>query len=283
VSRRVLAVAAWLALLGTSQAVAQNEAELVSHTAFRVCADPSDLPFSNDKGQGFENRIASLIAGDFKLPVQYTFFPDSQGFVRATLMKDLCDVVMGTAVGSDEMSTTEPYYYTAYMIVTRDADHVTATSLGDPALAGKRFGLIGGTPPTDLMVKYDLMDQAKIYPLMVDTRVDQPSRAMLQDLMDHRIDAALIWAPFAGYFIATEHLPLHAAFLDGHGSSVRLDYHIAMGVRPGATDFRRALNRAILRHRPEITGILQSYGIPLLDEQGQPIPPPPPSVAKNPP
>ncbi|MDE8343389.1 MAG: hypothetical protein POG24_06185, partial [Acidocella sp.] len=148
---RLAALGLGLALLLARQALAQEEAELVSPDRFRVCADPADLPFSNDKGEGFENKIAVLIGTDMHKPVRYTFFPDSQGFIRATLMKDRCDVVMGTAVGNTDVTTTAPYYYTGYVIVTRAADHITATRLNDPALAGKRFGLIDETPPTNLL------------------------------------------------------------------------------------------------------------------------------------
>jgi quinoprotein dehydrogenase-associated probable ABC transporter substrate-binding protein len=250
------------------QAHAQAHAELVSATELRVCADPHDLPLSNDKGEGFENKIAELIAHDLNVPVAYTYFPDSQGFVRATLLKDRCDVIMGTVVGVGDMATTEPYYHTGYMLVTRTADHITAANVGDPALAGKRFGLIGGTPPTDLLVEHNLLDQTALYSLMVDTRVDQPSHTMLQDLVAKKIDVGLLWGPFVGYYTKQEHLPLQAVLLDGAGSKVRLDYHIAMGVRESDTEFRRKLNQAIERHEADITKILQDYGVPLLDEQG---------------
>ena len=251
---------------------AQDVAQLVSRTALRVCADPHDLPFSNEQQQGFENKIADLVGKSMGLPVQYTWFPDSQGFLRATLMRDRCDVVVGTVVGNTDVSTTEPYYHTGYMIVTRDEDHITATNLGDPSLASKRFGLIAETPPTNLLVQHNLMDQTHIYPLVIDTRVNQPSHDMLQDLVAHKIDAALLWGPFAGYYIHHDNLKLHAAFLDAKTSGgIRLDYHIAMGVRPSDTDFRRALNRVIAKQTAGIAAILTDFGIPMLDEQGRAI------------
>ena len=269
--RKELLLGVGLALLAANPVVAQTRAELVSTTALRVCADPSDLPFSNDKGEGFENKIADLVAGDMHLPVKYTFFPDSQGFIRATLDKDLCDVVMGTAVGNSDVTTTQPYYYTGYVIVTRAVDHLDANKLSDPEFATRKFGLIDETPPTNLLLKYDLMDQTKVYPLIVDTRVTKPSRQMLEDLVSHRIDVALVWGPFAGYYIKHDHLPLHMVFLDGENSPVRLDYHIAMGVRNDAIDFRRALNAEITKRKTDITAILEQYDVPMLDEMGRPI------------
>jgi quinoprotein dehydrogenase-associated probable ABC transporter substrate-binding protein len=201
-----------LTISSASPAIAQETAGLASPSAFRVCADPHDLPFSDTQGDGFENKIAELVAHDLKLPVQYTFFPDSQGFVRATLLKDRCDVIMGIAVGAGDITTTSAYYHTGDMMVTRDADHITANTVGEPALAGKQFGLIGGTPPTNLLVAHDLMDQTHLYDLMIDTRVEQPAHTMLTDLVAKRIDVGLLWGPFAGYYIKHDHLPLHTVF-----------------------------------------------------------------------
>src|SRR5579859_140009 len=125
-------------------------ADLVPRTTLRVCADPSDLPFSNDKKEGFENKIADVIAQDLGVPVAYVWFPRIGAFTRQTLQKRLCDLVMGTVSGDDEMDTTTPYYHSGYMIVSRADAGIAATSLGDPALADKRVGLIASTPPTDL-------------------------------------------------------------------------------------------------------------------------------------
>ena len=248
---------------------AQLSTDLVSRSEFRVCADPHNLPFSNDKQAGFENKIAELIAKDLNEPVGYTWFPQTVGFVRNTLLADRCDVVMGTVAAGEMMDDTNPYYRSAYMIVTRADDNIAATSLADSALAGKRFGLIAGTPPTDLLLKHKLLAQTASYSLLIDTRNESPSRQMLQDLIDKEIDVALLWGPYAGYFIAEEHLPLHAALLASEPNGPKLDYYIAMGVRPGETAWRRTLNRSILKHQDEITRILLDYHVPLLDAQNR--------------
>ena len=248
---------------------AQLSTDLVSRSEFRVCADPHNLPFSNDKQAGFENKIAELIAKDLNEPVGYTWFPQTVGFVRNTLLADRCDVVMGTVSAGEMMDDTNPYYRSAYMIVTRADDNIAATSLADSALAGKRFGLIAGTPPTDLLLKHNLLAQTASYSLLIDTRYESPSRQMLQDLIDKKIDVALLWGPYAGYFIAEEHLPLHAALLASEPNGPKLDYYIAMGVRPGETAWRRTLNRSILKHQDEITRILLDYHVPLLDAQNR--------------
>lgn len=254
-------------------AAAQQSPDLVSQTELRVCADPANLPFSNNREEGFENKIAGLLAAELGLRVSYTWYPDSQGFVRSTLMKHLCDVVIGTVPGAEGMATTDAYYHTGYMMVTRPADHVPTTKVGDYRITGRRFGLIANTPPAALIVAHGLLDQVAIYPLVVDTRVDHPGQRMLQDIAAGRVDIGLLWGPIAGYYNAADKLGLHLAFLDPEDGRVRLDYHIAMGVRPGDVEFRRKLNGVIARDEAKITQILRDYNIPLLDEKNQPLAP----------
>ncbi len=262
---RACVVGAGLVVAGA--ACAQQSPDLASQTELRVCADPHNLPFSNQAGEGYENKIAALLAHDLKVGLTYTWFPDSQGFVRATLMKHRCDVVMGTVAGADDMATTDAYYHTAYVMMTREADNITTARVDDWKIAGRRFGLIAGTPPTNLVVDHNLMDQTAIYPLVVDTRVDQPGHRMVCDVAAGRVDVGLIWGPIAGYYVHADKLPLRLTLLDPETSKVRLDYHIAIGVRPGDVGFRRRLNGVISKDRAQIMQILRDYNVPLLDEQ----------------
>jgi quinoprotein dehydrogenase-associated probable ABC transporter substrate-binding protein len=248
--------------------------ELVARTELRVCADPSNLPFSNRAGEGFENKIAAVVAKDLNLPMTTVWFPQVVGFVRNTLRAGTCDLVMGAVSGDSIMESTNPYYHSGYMIVTRAADGIAATSVGDPALAGKRIGLVAATPPTDLLLRHDMMANVRSYSLAVDTRFESPGRAMLQDLVDGTIDVGLLWGPIAGFWIAHDHLPLTASFLAEEPGSTRLDYYISMGVRAGEPVWRRRINQAIEAHRAEISAILAEYSVPQLDAQKRPIPVP---------
>jgi len=275
--RRVRSVAAGVvaALCISSLPAAAQRAELISQTELRVCADPSNLPFSNRAGDGFENRIAALIGAALDLPVTTVWFPQTVGFVRNTLRARECDLVMGAVSGDSVMDNTNAYYHSGYMIVTRAADGIAATRLGDPVLADKRIGLVAATPPTDLALRHGLMPRVRAYSLAVDTRAGNPARTMLQDVVDGAIDVALVWGPVAGYAIRHDHLPLHAAFLQADPAGPRLDYRIAMGVRAYEPEWRRRINLAIRRQQPAIDRVLADYGIPQLDEQNQPIPAPP--------
>jgi quinoprotein dehydrogenase-associated probable ABC transporter substrate-binding protein len=260
-----VAVAATLGPWGFSDAQAQTTPDLASQTELRVCADPHNLPFSNQQGEGFENKIAALLAHDLSVPLDFTWFPDSQGFVRATLMKHRCDLVMGTVAGVEDMATTSPYYHASYVMVTRLSDKAPSGKVSDWKVAGRRFGLVAGTPPTDLIVEHSLMDQTSIYSLMVDTRVEQPAVQMVRDVAAGKVDIGLVWGPIAGYTIQHDKLPLRMTPLDPEDSKVRLDYRIAMGVRPGDVDFRRRLNALIAKERPAIEHILADYNIPSAD------------------
>ena len=267
ISHIAIAVAAILVAGGArAQAV-----DLVSHTALRVCADPNGLPFSNDRKEGFENKIADIIGQDLGVPVTYVWFPRIGAFVRQTLQKRQCDLVIGTVAGDPEMDTTTSYYHSGYMVVSRADAGITATSVGDPAFKDKKIGLIAATPPTDLLVRHELMSQVTPYSLSVDSRFESPARQLVQDIVDHKIDVGLLWGPIAGYYISHEHLPLKTVFLEAEPDSARLDYRISMGLRAGEPDWRRRINQALQRHQPEIDGILAAYGIPLLDERNHAI------------
>lgn len=265
---RLLLAAVIAALLAPLPATAQPlPGAGPPHSELRICADPSNLPFSNEKGEGFENKIAELLGHDLSLPVKYFWFPQVVGFVRNGLQAGRCDLVMGTVAGDDLMQTTTPYYYTGYMLVFR-TDKPLSADLNDPALKSLHIGIVSGTPPSDLLVRHSLMAKARPYALSVDTRYESPAHQMLIDIASGAIDAGMLWGPFAGYYIKHDKLPLAMVQLRDEAGMPRLVYHIAMGVRPGEPDWRRRINGAITQHRDEITAILRDYGVPLLDEQG---------------
>lgn len=243
-------------------------AELVDPKVFRVCADPNNLPYSNTEGQGFENKLAELFARKLNEPVNYTYFPQVIGFVRNTLNALRCDVIIGTAVGDTTVQTTNPYYHTTYALLFKPNSGLDGIDfLEDPRLKGKHIGIVAGTPPASVLAADGLMADATPYPLTVDTRVSSSPKTMTDDLSAGRIDAGILWGPMAGYFaqLAKPHLVVVPLLKEGP----RMDFRIAMGVRRTDQDWKRRLNRLILETQPEIDKILTTYGVPLLDEQGQ--------------
>jgi len=270
-----LALLCALALAGSaSSGAAQSPTgELVARTDLRVCADPNNMPFSDEKGEGFENKIAEVLGKDLSLPVKYTWFPQVVGFVRNTLRANRCDLVMGTVAGDDIMQTTTPYYYTSYVIAYRSDSGWSFSDFADPKLKGLHIGIVAGTPPADLLVRHDLMADARPYALQVDTRFESPVHQMLTDISNKEIDAGLLWGPIAGYYIRHDGLPLKMALIQNEPGAPRMAYHIAMGVRNNEPEWRRRINTVINGRRSEITAILRDYGVPLLDEQGQALKP----------
>ena len=256
----------------TSAAAQALGQDALPRSELRVCADPNNLPFSNEKGEGFENKIAELLGHEMSLPVKYFWFPQIIGFVRNGLQAGRCDLVMGTVAGDEIMQTTTPYYFTSYMFVFR-ADKKLSSDLDDPMLKELHIGVVSGTPPSNLLVRHALMANARPYALTVDTRYESPAHQMLLDIASGAIDAGMVWGPFAGYYIKQEKLPLAMVKLNEEPGAPRLAYHIAMGVRGTEPDWRRRVNSAIREHQDEITAVLRNYGVPLLDEQGTPLKP----------
>ena len=265
---------ALFALLFGHRAAAQasglgGSVELVDPKVFRVCADPNNLPFSDQQGQGFENKLADLFARKLNEPTSYTYYPQVIGFVRNTLNALRCDVVMGTAVGDSLVQTTNPYYRTTYALVFKPNSGLDGVdTLADPRLKDKHIGIVAGTPPATILAQDGLMAAAKPYPLTVDTRSTSSPKMMTDDIAAGRIEAGVLWGPMAGYYASrtTPHLTVVPLLKDG----AHLDFRIAMGVRRTDQDWKRKLNRLIAENQPEIDKILTDYGVPLLDEQGQP-------------
>jgi quinoprotein dehydrogenase-associated probable ABC transporter substrate-binding protein len=266
------------AMIGTRDtAMAQQDntdlsIELVDPKVLRVCADPRNLPFSNEKGEGFENKLAELFAEKLQKKLDYMYFPQATGFVRMTLAAHRCDVIMGFPQGDELVQGTNPYYRTAYALVAKPGSGLEdVVSLGDNRLKGKRLGIVAGTPPATNIAANGLMANAKPYPLMIDTRTDSSVGAMIKDLTAGEIDAGVLWGPMAGYYAKQANPPLHVTLLVKETSGPRLIYRIGMGVRPADQNWKRLLNRLIQENQPAINKILLDFGVPLLDENDRPI------------
>jgi quinoprotein dehydrogenase-associated probable ABC transporter substrate-binding protein len=246
--------------------------ELVDPKVLRVCADPRNLPFSNEKGEGFENKLGELFAEKLQKKLDYMYFPQATGFVRMTLAAHRCDVIMGFPQGDDLVQGTNPYYRTAYALIAKQGSGLDdVATLEDARLKDKRIGIVAGTPPATNMAVAGLMANARPYPLMIDTRVDSSSAAMIKDLMSGEIDAGVLWGPMAGYFARQASPPLHVTPLVKETSGPRLAFRIGMGVRPADQNWKRQLNRLIQENQPAINKILLDFGVPLLDENDKPI------------
>ena len=272
-ARPLWAILAALVMTVSALPAAAQTSEAVDRTALRVCADPANLPFSNQAGEGFENKIAELVAADLGVPVEYTWFPQATGFIRNTLQARRCDVVIGISLGFELLQNTNPYYRSAYVMMMRADGGPEVASLNDSALKSARIGLIAGTPPATMVALNGLMPQVQPYHLLADTRFDHPGRQLVEDLVAGKIDVGLLWGPIAGYYAKQQEVELKIVPLLTDNGPVRMDYRITMGLRFNEPDWKRRLNDIIKRRKDDIDAILNDYGVPLLDAQGKLIAP----------
>ena len=280
----VFVAALVLAAIAARSAGAQT-AEIISRNSLRVCADPANLPSSNKAEEGFENRIAQLLADDLGLPVTYTWFPQGMGFVRNTLMARKCDVVIGISLGHELLQNTNPYYRSSYALIYRSDLGHKIESLDDPVLSKLRLGVVAGTPPSSILAKRGLLDRVRPYQLMVDTRHENSGQAMVNDLLAGEIDLGILWGPIAGYHAKLHAPDLFVVPLEPRPNEVRVDSRITMGLRFNEPNWKRTLNGFLTRRRTDIEAILADYGVPLLNDRGALITasgktPSPPTVAE---
>lgn len=242
----------------------------------KVCADPNNLPFSNQQQQGFENRIAELVARDMNAKLTYVWWAQRRGFVRNTLNQNKCDVLIGVPSSFELARTTTPYYRSTYVFVARADRKLKVESFDDPQLRRLRVGvqLIGddatNTPPAHALSKRGIIENVRGYSVYGDYRQPNPPARLIDAVAHGDVDVGIAWGPLAGYFAKREPVPL-----DITPVSPQIDlpflpfvFDISMGVRRGNDALRDTLNAVIARRRPEIDQILKDYGVPRLDISG---------------
>ena len=273
----ILGGALMLALTATAGAQDREfggSIELVDPNVLRVCADPSNLPFSNDKYEGFENSLANFVAEKLgRKSVAYSFFPQATGFVRMTLGANACDVIMSYPQGDELVQNTNAYYRTAYSLVVAKGGPLDGVDvIEDPKLKGKVIGVVAGTPPGTYMARAGLIGKARGYQLMVDTRYDNSAQKMIDDLDKGEIDAAILWGPQAGFYArkSDKNYTVTPLVKEPKGGPA-MTFRITMGVRVSDQEWKRTLNTLIRENQDAINEILISFGVPLLDEQNRPI------------
>jgi quinoprotein dehydrogenase-associated probable ABC transporter substrate-binding protein len=251
-----------------------NLADAVNRKILRVCATPANLPYSDEKGEGFENKIAQLVAQELKLPsVEYTWFPQGPGFVRKTLSEKRCDLIMGTVQADEFTLNTNAYYRTTYALVVKPGSGLeNIKSVFDPALKGKKIGVQAGAPVADHIAKAGLMQDAHSYRFIVDTRYENPPQEMVDDVRKGVTDGAVIWGPLAGWYASRGGEKLTVVpLLEERPHTEKLIYRITMGMRAGETTWKHQINDVIAKRQGDIDAILLEYGVPLIGEDNKPF------------
>lgn len=251
----------------TPQTVAPNR------TVLRVCSDPNNLPFSNDKQEGFENKIAELIGREMNLKIEYTWWAQRRGFVRNTLKSNLCDLIVGMPSSSELALTTTPYYRSTYVFISRKDRALHIRSFDDEALRKLRIGvqMIGddfaNSPPAHALTNRHIVENVKAYSVYGDYAQPNPPARVVEAVAKGEVDMAVVWGPTAGYFVKTERLPLTITPVTPQIDLPFLPfvYDISMGVRRDDVAFKERLETILEERREEIEKILDQYGVPHLN------------------
>jgi len=243
--------------------------------ALVVCADPNNLPFSNQAQQGFENKLVTLLARDLNSDVRYVWWAQRRGFARHTLAPQGCDLWPGVARGTGGVKSSNPYYRSSYVFVTRRASALGHLSLDDPRLRTLTIAvqLVGydamNTPPAQALAARGITDNVRGFPVFGDYSRPNPPAAIIDAVASGAVDVALVWGPLAGYFAARAAAPLSLEPVEG-GDQWPMAYDISLGVRPDEDDLRQRLDAALAREQPQIEALLEQYGIPHQPPQGPP-------------
>ena len=274
---RVAALAIALGLTASSVLADQSGGVL------KVCADPSNLPLSNDKGEGYENKIAEALARDLKLRVEYTYFPQRMGFVRNTLrLKDeesqqyRCDLIIGVPKEYELTATTQPYMRSTYALIFAARSefnglHTAEDLLKLPPdrLKTLRIGVFTKSPGDDWLLRNGLMDHAAVYTHQNGDIDESPARTIERDLAAGKIDAAILWGPIAGMLVEQRAAdPKWRSVPFEPDPTIKFDYEISMGLRQGEKPWKDTLDAWISGHHTQIDSILTSYKVPLVDSAG---------------
>jgi mxaJ protein len=235
----------------------------------RVCADPNNLPFSNQREEGLENELARLVAREMAAELEYTWLPQRRGFVRNTLAAKRCDVMMEVPTGYGRTLSTQPYYRSTYVFVSRKDRGLRIRSFDDPALWHLRIGvqMIGddyaNTPPAHALGRRGLSANVVGYSVFGDYSRSDPLAEIVDAVASGEVDVAVVWGPVAGYFARKRNVPLSIVpVAPAEDPPFKFAFDVSMGVRRGDEVLREQLDRIIRTRRAEIDAILAAYGVP---------------------
>lgn len=234
-----------------------------------VCADPNNLPFSNQAQQGLENKLVKLIAADLHLQVRYEWWAQRRGFARNTVASARCDLWPGVAAGIGSMATSIPYYRSTYVFVTRRSSSLAQLSLDDARLRELTIGvqMVGddstNTPPAHALSARGITQNVRAYMLYGDYHRPNPPAAIVRAVWQHDVEVAIVWGPLAGYFAARSPVPLRLQPVEPQTDrGWPMSYDIAIGVRRGEADLLARVNAVLAVEHVTIARLLEQYHVP---------------------
>jgi len=269
---RLLVIASVL-LCAPGRAPADEAKQAKQAKELRVCGDPNNMPFSNEKLEGVENKIADVIAKELGETVVYFWWPHQRGVVKRVLNAKHCDVMLGIPKGYDPVTWTKPYYRTGYVMVYRKDRKLKLRSLDDPALKTLKIGVQVNTPPHEALGRRGIADNVVGYQLMFDSNFhpeENPGK-VVEDVLAGSVDVAMVWGPIAGFFVKKKGAPLEVVPIDDPSDpGARFAFDISMGVRKGDKELKDQLEGALARRHDDIVHVLEDFGVPLLSAAAEP-------------
>lgn len=242
---------------------------LTAHAALVVCADPNNLPFSNRHQAGFENQLVHILARDLHTQVRYEWWAQRRGFARQTLSQSRCDIWPGVASGIQTMATSIPYYRSTYVFVSLASRPLERLSLDDPRLRNMLIGvqLVGddgmNTPPASALAARGITGNVRGFTLYGDYRRPNPPSAILDAVVNHSVNLALVWGPLAGFYALHSRAPLRLEPIRSDpGSAAPMNFAISVGVRRNEPELLAQINNALQHDRADIEHLLEEYGVP---------------------
>jgi len=254
----------------------QITGEVGVKTTLRICADPNNLPYSNQNNEGYENKIADLFAKKLgNISVTYSWYPMTAGFVRRTLNAKTCDLIVTFPAVHEFVQNSNPFYNSSYVLMSLEEKKINVKTLSDHEIKEKKYkiGIIHATPPSSYVAKYNLFEQVKFYRQAADPRKQKPWTDATSDLVDGKIDIAILWGPLAGYEAKKAKKPIKIVPLTKEEITSRgkMVYRFTMGIRRNEPEWEKTINNLIKDNQEEINQILRGYGVPLLDNLGNPL------------
>ena len=266
---RLLAIAA--------AALALGACGLIPHRTLTACADPNNLPFSNQAGQGFENKLAQMIATDLHAKLQYVWWAQRRGYVRNTLNERKCDFWPGIGSNVEMVATSRPYYRSTYMFVSRASENLKGLSLDDPRLKKLTIGvqMVGNdatnTPPAHALASRGIISNVRGYMLYGDYSKPNPPAEIVRAVERGDVDVALVWGPLAGYFAAQSPVPLRLEPVTPWMADMEwpMQFDISVGVQKDDQKLLKQIDKVLERRSPDIRRLLDNYHVPVVDGAGQ--------------
>lgn len=235
----------------------------------RVCADPGNMPMSNDKGEGYSNKIASIIAEGMGTTVSYFYRPYlNRGLTRQTFDNNECDILMDMTPDDERMITTQPLFKSTFVLAYRNDKGMHISSLDDPKLLNDyRVGVFQHSAIRTVLQEHGMKrenTQVRTIAHDADLRPERQPHMDVQNMLDGQLDVAALWGPMAGWYKTLKHAPIEIVPVNRMEDRTPMEFPLAIGMRRGAKELKARIEAVMLKEKDRIKQVYVDYGVPLV-------------------